>query len=218
MKSLGKSFLNRVLASVCCVSLCGCVASKKDLSVKPAIKSEVKEIAELMNTSKVLYTNEQIQKAINKIANEMNAKFKGENPIIVCTLKGALPFFGQLLTKLDFDLQVDCLYISSFKGKEREKLKWGTKPNINCSGRVVILVDDILDTGKTLELLVDFYKKNGAKKVYTAVLLDKKCGEKKNGLKKADFVGIEAKNVFVIGFGLDYHDYCRNFSDIYEVK
>ncbi|MDR3030773.1 MAG: hypothetical protein LBU35_00075 [Holosporales bacterium] len=180
----------------------------------------IEKVNTIRKKLKETYSARQIEDAINRIASKMNEKFKNDNPIVVCVLKGSVPFTGQLLTKLSFNAEFDCLRVSSYSGEgQRQELKWSLKPSANCVGRSVILVDDCIDSGITLATIAKFYKALGAKEVYTVVLVDKIGVRHPKGLPHTDFVGFSVPgDAFLIGFGLDYEGYLRNLPAIYSVK
>ncbi|MDR0968513.1 MAG: hypothetical protein LBL99_02655 [Holosporaceae bacterium] len=173
----------------------------------------------LWENTELVYSSSHIDKAIASLAEKMNAKFADENPIIVCVLAGAATFMGQLLTKLSFYLQTDFVRVASFSGDKRGELVWDTKPKLDCAGRTVIIVDDVIDSGLTFAELVRFYKESGAKAVYTVAFFDKIHARCEKGLQNVDFCGVALEeNHFLIGYGLDYHGYFRNLPDVYIYK
>lgn len=158
----------------------------------------------------------EVEKALDKLAEEITDELKNENPIFICVLNGAIVPMGQLMTRLDFPLQMDYIHASRYRGKmEGGQLEILAKPVSSLKNRKVVLVEDIIDTGITLKHIVDYCYKEGAEKVYTATLIDKSMNRSSKGLQKADFVGIEIPNEFIIGYGLDYEEYFRNLDGIY---
>ena len=94
---------------------------------------------------------------------------------------------------------------------------WKVKPSLNLNGRTVLIVDDILDGGVTLACIVEEVKLMGVKDVLTAVLVDKHHKRLENGLKHADFVGLEVDDHYIFGYGMDYNEYLRNAPGIFVV-
>jgi hypoxanthine phosphoribosyltransferase len=129
---------------------------------------------------------------------------------------GGLIPAGNLLPRLDFPLEVDYIHATRY-GNEMQggELNWIVRPDISLEDRTVLIVDDILDGGITLAAIVDYCKKQKAKEVYTAVLLDKHQGRVPGGTQHADFTGIMMEDGFVFGYGMDYQGYLRNAPGIY---
>ena len=134
-------------------------------------------------------------------------------------MNGAVVFAGQLLTKLNFYLQVDYIHTSRFKGEmEGGDLEWVAVPRTSLEGRTVVIVEDILDSGITLTSIIDYCREKGAKEVYTVVLVDKDHPRDVNGVEKADFTCLWVEDKFLLGFGLDYQGFFRNLPGIYAVN
>jgi len=113
-------------------------------------------------------------------------------------------------------LEIDYIHVGRYghnvKGVE---INWKAKPRLTFKNRTIVIVDDILDEGITLATIVDYCKSQGAREVFTAALIDKKKERGVDGLKEVDFKGLEIEDLFVFGFGLDYHGYLRNAPGIY---
>jgi hypoxanthine phosphoribosyltransferase len=208
--------MRRALAFLA-LGLCAC--ERHTDGSQESDESRVERINAMRAKATELYSEKQVSGAINVLAQKLNEKFRGTTPIFVCVLKGAIPFCGQLLTKLTFDPELDCVRVSSYSGTKSGKLKWHMKSETNCAGRTVILCDDCLDTGKTLAALVQHYKGAGAKEVYTVVLIDKVGAQRlSDGLQHADFVGLTAPaEHYLIGVGLDGDGFMRNLPCVYAV-
>lgn len=167
-----------------------------------------------------LVSQVEISKAIDKIAREITERLKGANPLVLPVLNGGLIFAGQLLTKLDFPLQVDYIHATRYgiKTKGRVALDWLVKPKLSLVGRTVLLIDDILDEGVTLAALAEYCLKEGAFEVQMAVLVEKLHLRKVVPGMRADYWGIEVGDRFLFGYGLDYKGYWRNAPGIFAVK
>lgn len=175
-------------------------------------------IREVYANATCLFSQDDINQALDKMAAEIHDKLAEENPILLSVMVGALIPAGHLLTRLDFPLELDYIHATRYQGKIRgSELVWKVEPRCNMQGRTVIVLDDILDQGVTLAAIVEYCKAKGAKTVYTAVLVDKEHARIDGGLPQADFVGLKADNHYVFGFGLDYKEYLRNAPGIYRV-
>ena len=162
---------------------------------------------------KVLVSNEEIVKISKKIASELTQKFKDKFPIVVCVLKGAAPFHAELIKHIDIDMEVDYIQLSSYQGTESTgviTLKKDLESDI--SGRDVIIVEDIVDTGRTLTKLKSELLSRNPKSLTFVTLLDKPSRRKVNF--SADYIGKTIDDLFVIGFGLDLDEKYRNLKDV----
>lgn len=159
---------------------------------------------------------EEIQSAIEKIADAINKDVKDENPLFLVILNGAFMFAGDLLKRVNIPCNVSFVKLASYSGTSstnvvRELI--GLDETI--FGRSVIIVEDIIDTGRTLEDLKEKLANSGVSKVRIATLLHKPGAFKAN--YKIDYIGISIPNDFIIGYGLDYDGYARNLADIYKI-
>ena len=163
---------------------------------------------------RVLVPHEEIVEISKKIGLELAEKFKDKFPVVVCVLKGAAPFHAELVKHMDIDLEVDYIQVSSYSGKESTgKIVFKKDLEANITGRDVILVEDIVDTGITLTSLTAELKKRNPNSITFVSLLDKPSRRKVEA--HADYVGKTIENLFVIGFGLDLDEKYRNLKDIY---
>ena len=157
---------------------------------------------------KVSVSKEELELMNKRLGNEISNDYNGKCPMFVGLLKGCLPFLSDLLKNVTIPCTVDYFKVSSYNGAQSTgiiKIK-GECPDVD--GKDVIVVDDILDTGKTLKAVKELLIANGAKSVKICVLLDKPEGRKEN--INADYVGGNVPNEFVVGYGLDYNDLYRN--------
>tara|TARA_R110002167_G_scaffold252094_11_gene458395 strand:- start:2827 stop:3399 length:573 start_codon:yes stop_codon:yes gene_type:complete len=174
---------------------------------------------EVFNQADCLYSNDQVVTAIDVLAKEINEVYNNQNPLILIVMNGGLVFGGQLLSRLNFPLQVDYLHASRYGDNiQGDALNWRVKPSVELQGRSILIVDDILDEGKTLLEIIQYCKAQGAREVKSAVLTDKQHDRKAKCDLKADFCGLALEDRFVFGFGMDYQGYWRNAPGIYAVK
>jgi hypoxanthine phosphoribosyltransferase len=176
--------------------------------------NEIKQVAE---TAELLYSQEQVEAAIHKMAAEINFVLADKNPIILCALNGGIVITGQLLTRLRFPLTLDAINASRYRNQTTgQNLQWIQKPNTPLLNRNVLIIDDILDEGLTLQALCEYCHQQGANTVYTAVLIDKQLDSPKP--IQADFIGLKSANYYLFGYGMDYKAYLRNAAGIYACK
>lgn len=175
-------------------------------------------IQEVYDKATCIYTQQQIETALDAMAEAMHTKLADSYPLMICVLKGGMVFMGNLLPRLKFQVEIDYVHATRYRGKTTAgDLFWLAKPTVPLAGRTVVVVDDILDGGITLAAIVAKCRELEAKAVYTAVLLDKPTSRLPGGLPAADFVGLEIEDRFVFGYGLDYDEFLRNCPGIYEV-
>lgn len=162
-------------------------------------------------------SKKQIETAINKLASEISADTKGETPLFIGVLNGAFMVMSDLMKTFQGKCEVSFVKMASYKGIETTgKVNKLIGVNESLKDRVVILVEDIVDTGTTLEQLYEIVKKENPKYLKTATLFFKPEAYKKN--LKIDYIGIEIPNRFIVGFGLDYDGLGRNLPEIYQLK
>ena len=175
------------------------------------------EADQAFKQAECLYTDEQVQTAIERMSLEITRKLSKSNPLVLCVMTGALIPAGHLLTRLNFPLQLDYIHATRYRGGTRGGvLNWLVKPSYPLQGRDVLIIDDIFDEGITLNEIVEFCSSEGASDIYTAVLVNKLHNRKVN--MKVDFIGLETEDKYLFGYGMDYHNYLRNAPGIYAVK
>lgn len=177
------------------------------------------KIQEVYEKSTCLFTSNEVEAALDRMAINIHQVLSDENPVILCVMVGGLVPLGNLLPRLDFALEVDYVHATRYRGEitAGDELHWKVKPSVDLKDRTVLVVDDILDGGVTLASIIDEVEKMGAKKVYSAVLVDKHHKRVENGLQHADFVGLEVDDHYIFGYGMDYNEYLRNAPGIFVV-
>lgn len=176
--------------------------------------SEAKAVAA---EADLLHSAAEVEAALDRMASEIKAAVGDDNPIMVCVMTGAVVPMGMLMPRLDFALEIDYIHATRYgRNTTGGELEWKVKPHKPLAGRVVVLVDDILDQGNTLEALVHYCEQQGASKVYSAVLVEKIRARDID--IKADFVGLEVVDRYLYGYGMDYKGYWRNAAGIYAAK
>jgi len=158
----------------------------------------------------------QIQNAVSKIAEDINRDLAGENPIFLSILNGSFMFTSDLLKKIRMDCQVSFMKFSSYEAissTRRVKKLIGLDEDI--TGRSLVIVEDIIDSGNTIECVVKELKLLKPKKIKIATLFLKPGTY--NGDIHLDYVGLEIPNDFIVGYGLDYNQLGRNFEGVYKI-
>ena len=167
-------------------------------------------------TFKPFIPHSRILDAIDELAEKINMDFEGceDVPVMVCTLNGALPFTGELFTRLKFNCELGSVKLSSYRGTQSTGTVLtvqGLSEDVN--GKRVIACEDIVDTGNTILALKELLLASGATEVRICTMLLKPDVYDKD--VKLDYVGMEIPNDFIVGFGLDYDGLGRNLKDIY---
>lgn len=166
-----------------------------------------------------LYNEQQVEQAIHAMGKAITAQIGDTNPIVYCVMNGGLVTTGKLLTQMQFPLESSYVHATRYRNElSGGDLDWRVRPPQDMRGRTVLIVDDILDEGHTLDAIVEFCKKEGAAQVLTAVLVDKLHERKARPGMKADFTGLEVEDRYIFGYGLDYKGYWRNANGIYALK
>jgi len=148
-----------------------------------------------------------------EIAGELARSF----PVVLCVMRGSVIFAGQLLPRLEFPLEFDYLDVTRYREETRGgEIAWKVTPGTAVAGRVVLVLDDILDEGRTLAAVKTKLMAAGASRVWCAVFAEKDIGRAKP--VKADFVGLHLPNRYVFGFGMDVGGAWRNLPEIYALK
>ena len=172
-----------------------------------------------------------IQKTVSEMADVLNFEFDDvkDDVLFVPVLNGALPFAMDLFKKVNFPVQLDTVKVSSYNGgTESGELKMDKEIGKDVKGRTVLIVEDIVDTGKTIDFLRDYFLEKGASAVYICTLLFKMDVYRENHpdidwdgyspLISHFLCGYVIPNDFVVGYGMDYDEKGRNLNDIFAVE
>ncbi len=157
----------------------------------------------------ILFSEEEIRTKSMELASKINEDFQGKKPIVVGLLKGSVPFMAELMKHITLDIEIDFMDVSSYSGTESVgDVRINKDLDSSVRGIDVILVEDIVDTGKTLAKVRELMYQKGASNVKIVSLLDKP--DRRLIDIQADYVGFEIPNEFVVGYGLDYDQKYRN--------
>ncbi|MEG1616354.1 MAG: hypoxanthine phosphoribosyltransferase [Bacteroidales bacterium] len=165
---------------------------------------------------KPFISSEEIQKAICKIADEINRDLAGKNPLFICVLNGAFMFASDLYKEINIDSEITFMRMKSYDGMSTTgHVKSITGLLEDVEGRTVVVIEDIVDTGYTMKSIIEQLQEKGAGEVRIATLLYKPEALKVD--LKLDYVALEIPNAFIVGYGLDYDELGRNLKDIYVI-
>jgi hypoxanthine phosphoribosyltransferase len=160
-------------------------------------------------------SDEKIREKITELATQINKDYKGKTPVFLPILNGAFMFASDLIKEITIPCAVSFVKVSSYSGVQSTgQLKTLIGLEQSLFNQHIILVEDIVDTGLTLQIIVEELKSLGTKSVEVISLLRKKPAREKGIMVK--YVGFEIDNEFVLGYGLDYDGLGRNYKDIYK--
>ena len=163
------------------------------------------------NIQKVLLTEEQIQERIRELGEELSREYAGKDPVFVGVLKGVVVFYADMVRRITVPCQFDFMWISSYSGTETTghmEVKRDISADIR--GRHVVILEDIFDTGNSLQYTYDHLLSKGPASLKICTLLDKPERRKEGITVKADYTGFVIPNEFVVGYGLDFDEHYRN--------
>lgn len=174
----------------------------------------------LKDIEKVLFSHEEIVVATKRIAEQITEDYKNseKEPVLLCTLKGALPFMAELMKQLDIHVVTDFIDVASYHGgtESTGSIILRKDVTMDLENRDVIVIEDIVDTGRTLQHLITYLRERNVKSVACAALVDKP--ETRIVDIQADYIGVISPNEFLVGYGLDYEEKYRNLPYIGVLK
>jgi hypoxanthine phosphoribosyltransferase len=181
------------------------------------MQDRVESLWKVLNHADVVCTAEQAGAAVRRLADEIAQRLGERFPLVLSVMGGAVVFTGQLLPLLRFPLEFDYIHVTRYRGAmQGGTVEWKVEPRRALEGRVVLVLDDILDEGHTLAAVRERLLQQGASAFYSAVLADKNINRSKP--IHADFVGVSVPDRYVFGFGMDVEGAWRNLPAIYAVK
>ncbi|MDL2271636.1 hypoxanthine phosphoribosyltransferase [Desulfovibrio sp. OttesenSCG-928-I05] len=165
---------------------------------------------------RVVYPSEVIAARVEKVAQEINARYKDEPLVMVCVLKGAFMFFSDLVKLIDVHPEIDFVRLASYGMQSSGgAITFSKDIDISIKDKHVLIVEDVIDSGHTMDFLLKQFQARGAKSLRLAVLVDKQ--ERREVDVQADFTGFVVNEGFIVGYGLDYAERYRELPAIYEV-
>lgn len=167
-------------------------------------------------TFRVLISAEEIDKAVTRVADQLNERYQGRTPIFLGVLSGSFLFLADLVRKVNFESQLAFVKISSYDGTESTgnvKQQFGV--DFDIEGRDIIIVEDIVETGHSMNYLLDHLRKKNPASISICTLFFKP--EKFLYEYDIDYTALSIGNEFIVGYGLDYNQLGRNLKDIYVI-
>jgi hypoxanthine phosphoribosyltransferase len=174
------------------------------------------EIADVRARAQCMYTRAEVDAAFDRMAADISTALSGSNPLLLAVLVGGMYPVVQLAMRLSFPYQLDSAHVTRYRGQlTGGDVEWRSQPRLPVAGRVVLVVDDILDEGVTLAQVMRECTRLGATRVLSAVLARKRHPRPTIG--RADYHGLEVGDRYVFGCGMDYKEYFRGLPEIYAV-
>ena len=182
--------------------------------MKPPVLESPK-LADALRTAELIHDKPVLLQAIDRMGKQIAEDYAGTVPVFLSVMHGGLIFAGHIALAVPTDCEFDYIHATRYRGETSGgSLHWIHTPRLPVAGRRVLLVDDILDEGKTLAALREWAYEQGAAEVRIVVLCEKRHGRCVKGLT-ADYVGVEVPDRYVFGFGMDFHEQGRNLPAIY---
>lgn len=159
---------------------------------------------------RVLVSKEELDKITKRLGEELTKDYRGKEPIVVGLLKGCIPFMPDLLKHMDIHLEIGYMDVSSYFGgiSSTADVKIEKDLNVSVKNRDILIAEDIVDSGRTLNAVIDLLQYRGARSVKVVTLLNKPAGRTVD--YTPDYIGVDIPNLFVVGYGLDYKELFRN--------
>jgi hypoxanthine phosphoribosyltransferase len=175
-------------------------------------------VMKLPDNCKLVFDYAEINQAIQRLADSLNKQLVDETPVVLCVMQGGLIFSGHLIPRLQCMLDIDYIHATRYGNTTSGgQLTWKSYPDTVLKGRTVLILDDILDEGHTLQSIHRYCEEQGASKVISAVLVRKKH-ERCVDNELTDNVALDVEDKYVFGFGMDYDGKYRQLDSIYALN
>lgn len=164
-------------------------------------------------------TAEQIAGRVEEMGREITASYDGKDPLVcICVLKGAFLFYSDIIRKIDRDIEVDFVRLASYgtATSRSEDIVFSKDLEISIEGKDVLVVEDIVDTGHSMDFLLHVLRRRNPKSLKICALIDKH--ERREKEITVDFSGFKLSDGFIVGYGLDYAERYRELDGIYELS
>lgn len=182
------------------------------------MNAAIPSLADALAHAELLHSRDELQAVVSAMGVRIDAVLQGERPVFLTVMNGALVFAGQLALAIHADLEFDYVHATRYRGNTSgSDLHWLREPMVPLAGRVVLLVDDILDEGHTLKAVREDCYRRGATRVLIATLCTKAHDRVAEGIS-SDFNGVVLPDRYVFGYGMDYHEQGRNLPAIYALR
>lgn len=171
---------------------------------------------------KRVFDNKDITDALARLAGKLNKQLINTKPVVLTVMQGGLIFAGHLIPKLQCKLEIDYIHATRYNNETSGgELSWKAYPASSLKGRTVLILDDIIDEGRTLQYIIQYCEQQGASKVISAVLLKKlhnRCAQHDSIVTSlGDNIALTVDDKYVFGFGMDYNGQYRQLDAIYSL-
>ncbi len=163
----------------------------------------------------MLISRDDIKNRVKEVAHQIDRDYEGKNPLLICILKGSVIFLSDLIRELRVDVEIEFMDVKSYIGTENQEPEIRLDIGQDLKGKDVIIIEDIVDTGVTTSSLKSMLLPRNPKSLKICTLLDKPDRRKVD--VKADYIGFEVPDVFIVGYGLDIDGKYRQLADIHYV-
>jgi hypoxanthine phosphoribosyltransferase len=182
------------------------------------MSGDLADLRRVRDTARLIHDAAAVGEALDRMAAEITDCMANSNPIVLAVMTGGLIPAVWLQGRFDFIHQLDYVHVSRYVGNTTGgEVAWLGGPRLDMRDRSVLVVDDILDEGLTLEAIIERCRNEGAREVKSAVLIRKRHERCVAGVV-ADFVGLEVEDKYVFGCGMDYHEHFRHLNEVYAVE
>ncbi len=186
--------------------------NERQLKNRDSLSAEANRVRE---TARQLISPARVRAALDGMAAAATVALADENPVVLAVMNGGAFTAVELCQRLDFPHELDFVHVTRYDGDlVGGELSWRAWPDRDLSGRTVLVVDDIVDHGDTLDAICHRLRRGGARRVYVAVLVVKRLDQPRVRVE-VDFAGVEVDDVYVFGCGMDYKGYWRGLTGIY---
>ena len=170
-----------------------------------------------MNNRKKIISAESIQKRVKELGREISRDFQGKELLVIGILNGAFIFLADLVRQIDIPLQIDFIRVASYGSStdSSQTIKFSKDIEIPIETQEILLVEDIIDTGRTMAWLKEYFQKRTSGKKHICALNDKK--ERRQEKITIDYKGFDVPKGFLVGYGLDFAEQFRNYQDIFHL-
>lgn len=170
------------------------------------------------NMKEILITEEQIQEKVSELAAMLSEEYAGKDPIFVGVLKGVVMFYADVIKRITVPCQMDFMWVSSYEGDQSRKMVLKRDVSADLTGRHVVILEDIFDTGNSLDFTYKHLLSKNPASIKICTLLDKPERRNPAVTLRPDYVGFTIPNEFVVGYGMDYNEFYRNLPYIGVLK
>lgn len=167
--------------------------------------------------AKRLFSGREVDASLRRMAGELTPHLAGRNPVVLAVMHGGAFAAVELCRRFDFAHEFDYVHVESYRGEIGGELRWRKRPRRALAGRTVLIVDDILDRGRTLRALEHELDRIGVAKRFSAVLVRKRVANP-GRRPKVDAFGLEVDDVYVFGSGMDYSGYWRSLNGVFALE